>query len=41
LHKSGEMEINCSRCKRGVILPVVLKSDNRKLRKAVLTARKT
>ena len=41
LHKSGELEINCSSCKRGVILPVTFTSDNPQLRKAMLTVRKT
>ena len=41
LHSSGELEINCASCRRGILLPVVLKSDNPGLRKAILTARKT
>ncbi len=32
LHKSGVVEINCPRCKNGVILPLV-KSDKVELRK--------
>ena len=41
LHKSGELEINCHNCKRGIILPLTFKTDNPVLRKAILTARKT
>jgi DNA-directed RNA polymerase subunit RPC12/RpoP len=41
LHKSGELEINCAGCRRGVILPTTFKSDNPVLRKAILTVRKT
>jgi hypothetical protein len=41
LHKSGDIEINCASCKRAIILPATFKTDNRQLRKAILTARKS
>jgi len=34
LHKSGEVEINCRRCKHGVLLPLTLASGAFVLRKA-------
>jgi len=38
LHKSGEVEINCPKCKLGVLVP--LKADGKKtLRKAALSQR--
>ena len=27
LHKSGDVEINCSNCKNGVLLPLVVSKD--------------
>ena len=41
LHKSGDVELNCPSCKRAIILPATFKTDNRQLRKAILTARKS
>ena len=34
LHKSGEAEINCGSCGKGVILPLTLKEDTKGLKKA-------
>lgn len=34
LHKSGEVEINCGVCGKGVLLPLVIKPDSLELRKA-------
>ena len=40
LHKSGEVELNCGVCRKPVLLPVAFRSDNRTLRKGLLTARR-
>ena len=34
LHKSGDVEINCTHCKQGVLVPLVPKSGEKRLRKA-------
>lgn len=34
LHKSGEVEINCARCKQGVLLPLTPSEGEPVLRKA-------
>ena len=36
LHKSGEVEINCPECGRGVLLPLTLDEGSPDLRKAEL-----
>jgi hypothetical protein len=41
LHKGGAVEVNCGICKRGVLLPLVIREGPVELRKAVFTARKT
>jgi len=34
IHKSGEIEINCPKCKLGVIVPLVTKTEGMTLKKA-------
>ena len=34
LHKSGDVEINCGHCKRGLIVPLMPQPGESKLRKA-------
>lgn len=34
LHKSGEVEINCPKCKLGVLVPLTAVSGSQELRKA-------
>ncbi len=34
LHKAGAVEINCESCRKGVLVPLVLKEDSLVLRKA-------
>lgn len=34
LHKSGEIEINCPRCRLGVLVPLVVNTASMKLQKA-------
>ena len=35
LHKSGDVEINCGHCRKGVLLPLAAKEGHKQLRKAV------
>ena len=34
IHKSGEIEIGCPECKRGILLPLLLKEGAFEIRKA-------
>lgn len=35
LHKSGDVEINCGHCKKGVIIPLAAKEGQKSLKKAL------
>lgn len=39
LHKSGDVEINCPKCKQGVLVPLVAKAGEVALKKAAASQR--